>query len=58
VVIVGTGASGLMMVLPEVRKEIERRGIKLVAKLTPEACNMYNHLSPSQKVIAVLHLYC
>ena len=58
VLIVGTGASGLMKVLPEVKEVIEAQGIKLIAEPTSEACNIYNQLSHSQKVVAALHLTC
>ena len=58
VLIVGTGASGLMRVLPEVHRELEARHIQLIAQPTSEACDLYNQLSPSQRVIAALHLTC
>ena len=58
VLIVGTGASGLMRVLPDVQKELEARDIKLIMEPTNEACDIYNQLSHSQKVVAALHLTC
>jgi hypothetical protein len=58
VLIVGTGDSGLMKVLPEVQSEAEARDIKLIAKPTNEACEAYNQLCLSQKVGAALHLTC
>jgi len=58
VLVVGTGASGLMKVLPEVEQTIETEGIELIAKPTGEACNIYNQLCHSQKVVAALHLTC
>jgi len=58
VLIVGTGAAGLVKVLPEVKQEFEARGIKLIAEPTEDACNTYNRLSPSQKAVAALHLTC
>ena len=58
VLIVGTGASGLMKVLPEVQRAAQAQGIKLVAEPTSEACNTYNQLCPSQRVVAALHLTC
>ena len=58
VLIVGTGASGLMKVLPEVQKELEARDIKLIMEPTNEACDIYNQLSRFQRVVAVLHLTC
>jgi len=58
VIVVGTGNPGLMRVLPETEKLIKSRGIKLIVQPTREACQTYNRLSPSQKVIALLHLTC
>ncbi len=58
VLIVGTGESGLMRVLPEVQQAVEARGIKLIAETTDKACNTYNQLCHSQRVVAALHLTC
>lgn len=58
VLIVGTGASGLMRVLPEVQEEAEARNIKLIVEPTGKACEIYNRLSRFQKVAAALHLTC
>ena len=56
--IVGTGASGLVKVLPEVKQSLDAQGIKLIAEPTSEACNTYNQLCHSQRVVAALHLTC
>ena len=58
VLIIGTGASGLVRVPPEVQQEVEARDIKLIVEPTEEACNLYNQLSSSRKVVAALHLTC
>lgn len=58
VLVVGTGASGLVKVLPEVQQVVEAQGIKLIAEPTDKACNTYNQLCHSQKVLAALHLTC
>ena len=58
VLVVGTGASGLMKVLPEVQQAVEARGIKLIAEATDKACHTYNQLCQSQRVVAALHLTC
>jgi hypothetical protein len=58
VLVVGNGDSGLMKVLPEVKQSLDAKGIKLVAEPTSEACNTYNQLCHSQKVVAALHLTC
>ena len=58
VLVVGTGAMGVMRVPPEVQQEIEAQGIRLIAAPTGEAGETYNQLSSSQKVVAALHLTC
>ena len=58
VLVVGTGSSGLVKVLPEVEQSLEAQGIKLIAEPTGEACNTYNQLCHSQRVVAALHLTC
>ena len=56
--IVGTGAFGLVKVLPEVEQAAQAQDIKLVGAPTSEACEIYNQLSRSQQVVAALHLTC
>ena len=56
--VVGSGAAGLMRVLPEVRDYFDARSIKLVAEATGKACHTYNQLCHSQRVVAALHLTC
>jgi hypothetical protein len=58
ILVVGTGASGLMRVLPEVEQAVEACHIQLIVQPTNEACETYNQLSPVQKVVAALHLTC
>ena len=58
VLVVGTGASGLMKVLPEVEQAAQARGIKLIVETTDKACNTYNQLSHSQRTVAALHITC
>ena len=58
VLIVGTGESGRIKVLPETRQSVETMGIKLIVKTTDKACQTYNRLCHSQRVVAVLHLTC
>ncbi len=58
VLIVGTGAWGLVKVLPEVAREVKERNIKFIAEPTGEACKRYNQLSQSQRAVAALHLTC
>jgi len=58
VLIVGTGYNGLMRITNEVVSYLESKGIKLITQNTKRACEVFNQLSRSQKVIAVLHLTC
>ena len=58
VLIVGTGASGLMKVLPEVEKAVDTTGIELITESTDKACHTYNQLCQSQRVVAALHITC
>ena len=58
VLVVGTGASDLMKVLPEVERSVESQGIKLIVEATAQACHTYNHICHSQRAIAALHITC
>ena len=58
VLIVGTGAGGVMRVAPEVYQKAKEAGIKLIVEPTGQACQTYNQLCQSPKVIAALHLTC
>ncbi len=58
VLVVGTGASGLMKVLPEVQQAAEDQSIKLIVQATDKACHTYNQLCQSRRVVAALHLTC
>lgn len=58
VLVVGTGASDLMKVLPEVRQVVDARGIELIVEPTDKACHTYNQLCRSRRAVAALHLTC
>ncbi len=58
VLVVGTGASGLVRGLPEVERGVKTQGIKLIVEATDKACHTYNHICHSQRVVAALHLTC
>jgi len=58
VLVVGTGAYDLVKVLPEAQQAVEARGIELIMEATDKACNTYNQLSRSRRVVAALHLTC
>ena len=58
VLVVGTGYSGMMRILPETEQYLASCGIELLASKTEEACKTYNDLSRSRRVVAALHLTC
>ena len=58
VLIVGTGASGLVEVLPEVQEAAQAWRIRLIVETTDKACNTYNQLCSSQRAVAALHITC
>ena len=56
--IVGTGAYGLMNVLDETKQFLELKGTELRAEETEEACKIYNEFKEKRKVVAAFHLTC
>lgn len=58
VLVIGTGYSGLMKVPQEVKDHVKSRNIELVVENTRQACQTYNRLRQSMKVIAAFHLTC
>ena len=55
--IVGTGVHGSLPVMPEVAEEAGRRGVRLTAIPTADACRLIAGLD-SREVRAVLHVTC
>ena len=59
VLVIGTGASGLMRVSDAVVELCEKRGIRLVACPAAEAVKLYNEASEVAKTVAAcFHLTC
>ena len=59
VLVVGTGYSGLVRVLPEVEEALKKRGIKLIAQPTGEAYKTFNEfLKAGKRVVGAFHLTC
>lgn len=58
VVIIGCGAHGILQVPRDTRRWLSETGRELVALPTQAACDRYNELAGSAKVIAALHLTC
>jgi hypothetical protein len=55
--VVGTGASGRLPVLPEIDTAARARGIELVTLPTAEACRLLADVD-AERVHAVLHVTC
>ena len=56
-VVVGTGASGQLPIMPEVWEEARVRGVELTAVPTAEACRLLEPVDRSD-VYAILHVTC
>lgn len=54
--VIGTGAEGALPVMPDVRREAERRGVELVTLRTDEAIRLLDRKGPATN--AILHLTC
>jgi hypothetical protein len=57
VLVIGTGASGRLPIMPELYEEARRRGVEVVAEPTAEACERLRSTA-SGDVAAVLHVTC
>jgi hypothetical protein len=58
VVVVGQGAFRRMDVPGETIEALRAAGIEVIAEPTGPACETYNRLRPSRRVVAALHLSC
>lgn len=58
ILIIGTGAMGIMKVNDEVRQYAQREGITVIIEKTGKAVQTYNHHPCGKKIIAVFHLTC
>ena len=58
ILVVGTGEDEMMKVLPETKRHLGEQGIELITQATGEACQTYNQLCSSRKVIGAFHLTC
>ncbi len=55
--VVGTGASGQLPIMPEVKETARHRGVELIALPTSEACQLLGSVDKSE-VYAILHVTC
>jgi hypothetical protein len=59
ILIVGTGAAGVMKIPPETKGFLKEHQITLIAEKTAAACKTFNkYLAQDKKVAAALHLTC
>jgi len=58
VIVVGTGYSGQMKIHSQTEKFLNSSGIELISAKTEKACDTYNDLSKSRRVVAAFHLTC
>jgi len=58
VLVIGIGEYGMMEVSPETKCYLEEQGIALIIEATGKACQTYNELCSSRKVIGAFHLTC
>ncbi len=55
--IIGTGVSGQLPIMPELYEEARQRGVEIVAEPTEVACRLLRAADPGD-VAAVLHVTC
>lgn len=58
VLVIGTGAAGVMKVEAEVKKHAQGKGITLIIEKTKKATERFNELAPNKKTIGAFHLTC
>jgi len=58
VLVIGQGSVGRMDVMPKTRHQLQEAGIEVIAEMTGQACETYNHLREKRRVAAALHLTC
>lgn len=58
VLVIGTGYSGCMQVLPEVKKFFDAKKVEVIVSHTQDAVKRYNELVGTKKVAGAFHLTC
>ncbi len=58
ILIIGTGAMGVMKVPVELKKQLEERNIEFYVEKTGKAVEVFNSADKSKKVIGAFHLTC
>lgn len=55
--VIGVGLEGSVRILPEVREQLKKRGIKLFMDKTRNAVDIYNGLlAQGKKAVAIMHV--
>jgi hypothetical protein len=54
---IGTGMYGKLPIMPELYAAAEKKGIKVVARPTPEPCSVLQDVKPKD-INAILHVTC
>jgi hypothetical protein len=58
ILIIGTGAVGIMKVPKELKKQLEEKNIELYVERTGKAVEVFNSADKNKKVIGAFHLTC
>jgi hypothetical protein len=58
ILIIGTGAMGIMKVPKELKQHLEEKNIELYVQRTGKAVEVFNSADKSKKVIGAFHLTC
>jgi hypothetical protein len=58
VLVIGQGTASRMDVPGETAQVLEAAGIEVIAEPTGQACDTYNRLRETRRVVAALHLTC
>ena len=58
ILIIGTGAMGVMRVPKELKKQLGEKNIELYVQRTGKAVEVFNSADKSKKVIGAFHLTC
>jgi hypothetical protein len=58
VLVIGTGALGVMKVPEETMSHLEAKGIEVHVRKTGKAVELFNELQKRKKAVAALHLTC
>lgn len=58
IIIIGCGASGVMVVPKKLIEELNSRGIQVIVEKTTEAYKKFNELVKKKRVVGCFHLTC